>query len=180
MLRISRTPPDSGHLPPTRQGRVRCAWLAVCAWLLPAAPAALASNALFDQVTQARDLICELRPTAVPRRRGTSLMVYIESVNAASRTAKLVSSGTAGARDVQVYSGDTGVHFVEDVASSVKVTSLLSCEAWKEGKSGRKCMRYEAVSTWHFDTSVHRNVDQAFLKIGTTSYRGTCEPWRVD
>ena len=177
MLRI---PPKPAITKPARSRSVRCLRLAAIIALLPAAPSALAANALLDQINQARDLICELRPTAVPRRRGTSLMVYIESVNAQARSAKLVSSGSAGARDVQVYAGDTGVHFVEDVASSVKVTSLLSCEAWKEGKTGRKCVRYEAVSTWHFDTSVHRNVDQAFLKIGTTSYRGTCEPWRLD
>jgi len=81
---------------------------------------------------------------------------------------------------VQVYSGDTGVHFVENVASSVKVTSILSCEAWKNLPKGRKCVRYEAVSTWHFDNSVHRDADQAFLRLGTTSYRGTCEPWHME
>jgi hypothetical protein len=180
MLRTHRSPPDAAKATCAGWGIAPCAWLAASALLLALAPAAFASTALLDQVAQARDLICELRPTAVPRRRGASLMVYIESVNAQARRAKLVSSGTAGAREVQVYAGDTGVHFVEDVASSVKVTSLLSCEAWKEAKGGRRCVRYEAVSTWHFDTSVHRNVDQAFLKLGTTSYRGTCEPWRLD
>ena len=144
------------------------------------APGAHGASLLMDQVTQARDLICELRPTAVPRRRGSTIMLYIESVNAEARSARLVSSGTAGARPVQVYAGDTGVHFVEDVASSVKVTSLLSCEAWKNNAKGRKCVRYEAVSAWHFDTSVHRDPDQAFLRLGTTSFRGTCEPWHLE
>ncbi len=143
-------------------------------------PGALGASMLMDQITLARDLICELRPIATPRRRGSSIMLYIEGVNADTRSARLVSSGTAGARQVQVYSGDTGVHFVEDVSSSVKVTSLLSCEAWKNSAKGRKCVRYEAVSAWHFDTSVHRDPDQAFLRLGTTSFRGTCEPWRMD
>ena len=151
--------------------------IAALLWSIPGAHSA---SMLMDQVTQARDLICELRPTALPRRRGASIMLYIESVNADKRSARLVSSGSAGARPVQVYSGDTGVHFVEDVSSSVKVTSLLSCEAWKNSSKGRRCMRYEAVSTWHFDTSVHRDPDQAFLRIGTASYRGTCEPWHME
>ena len=108
-------------------------------------------------------------------------MVYIENVDAATHGARLVSSRTVGARPVQIYSGDTGVHFVEDVAASVKVTSLLSCQYWKNGPKGRKCLRYEAVNNWHFDTSVHRNADEAFLRLpASASYKGWCEPWRVD
>jgi hypothetical protein len=161
----------------------------VCRLVLPLAtllalgsvPGARATTPLMEQVTRAKDLICELRPSAVPRRRGgNSLMLYIENVDAGARSARLVSSASAGARFVQVYSGDTGVHFVENVASSFKVTSILSCEAWKNLPTGRKCVRYEAVSTWHFDASVHRDADQAFLRLGTTSYRGTCEPWHME
>ncbi len=136
---------------------------------------------LLDQVVQARDLICELQPIGEPRRaQRSALMLFIENVTTNAQGARMVSSNTVGARPVLVYSGDTGVHFVEDVSASVKVTSLLSCEAWKNAGKGRKCMRYEAVSAWHFDTSVHRDPDKAFLRLGATSYRGRCEPWHVD
>ena len=159
----------------------RSVQLLVALVALAPAFAVRSASVLMDQVTQARDLICELRPSSAPRRRsGNTLMLFIENVTADAQSARLVSSGSDGARPVQVYSGDTGVHFVEDVSSSVKVTSLLSCEAWKNSAQGRKCMRYEAVSTWHFDTPVHRDADQAFLRLGSTSYRGTCEPWHVN
>jgi len=94
--------------------------------------------------------------------------------------ARMVSTGTAGSRTVEVYTGDTGVHLVEDVASSVRVTSVLSCLAWKRSIDPAKCMRYEAVNRWHFDTSVRRNPDQSFLKLGENSWAGWCEPWRLD
>jgi hypothetical protein len=166
-----------------RMSRILRRWVFFIAVMGTLAPAAIiaAPSPLFQQVTLAKDLICELFPLGVPRRRSSrALMLFIENVTADAQGARLVSSNTAGSRPVQVYSGDTGVHLVEDIASSVKVTSLLSCEAWKNAGDTRKCVRFEAVSTWHFDTSVHRNPDQAFLRLGTTSYRGSCEPWRLD
>jgi len=36
------------------------------------------------------------------------------------------------------------------------------------------------VNRWHFDTSVHRNADQAFLRLSANSYTGWCEPWRME
>ena len=158
--------------------------------VLGLAPGAQGASLLFDQVVQARDLICELRadtgqggpgtPGRGRRRAAAELMVFIENVNAATHEARLVSTGSVGARAVQIYAGDTGVHFVEDVSNSVKVTSLLSCQFWKNGPKGRKCLRYEAVNSWHFDTSVHRNADQAFQRLPTSSYKGWCEPWHMD
>ena len=182
--------------------RAACAAGVGCAALaLPTG--SLAASELFNQITRARDLICELRAPAQVRNgvwtaagagnaRGTaprSIMVVIENVAADSPSARLVSSATVGARQVRVYPGETGVHFVEDVESSVKVTTLMSCTRWGEGrgadrnageKVARQCTRYDAVNRWHFDTSVHRNADQAFLKLAENSYTGWCEPWRID
>jgi hypothetical protein len=143
------------------------------------APWAQAASPLLIQIEQSRDLICDLRAAGelapeAPRR----LMLVIENVRTPS--ARLVSSAGAGARPLRVYSGDTGVHFVEDVEASVKVTSLLSCDRWKESAKGRQCTRYEAVNRWHFDTTVHRNADQAYLRLAENSYTGWCEPWRME
>jgi len=152
-----------------------------------ALPLNLGAAELFNEIARARDLICEMR--APPTTRTTaprSIMIVIEEVAMNSPSARLVSSATVGARRVKVYSGDTGVHFVEDVESSVKVTTLQLCTRWKETRrsdrnpSGSQCTRYEAVNRWHFDTSVHRNADQAFLRLSVNSYTGWCEPWRME
>ena len=152
-----------------------------------ALPLNLGAAELFNEIARARDLICEMR--APPTARTTaprSIMIVIEEVAMNSPSARLVSSATVGARRVKVYSGETGVHFVEDVESSVKVTTLQSCTRWNQTRrsdrnpSGRQCIRYEAVNRWHFDTSVHRNADQAFLRLSANSYTGWCEPWRME
>ena len=41
-------------------------------------------------------------------------------------------------------------------------------------------MRYRALNSWHFDTSVHRDPDKAFARLGTSSYHGSCEPWHLN
>ena len=159
-----------------------------------ALPVSLGAAELFKEITRARDLICELRAPATGRpgagaTKGTAprdIMLVIEGVAVDSPGARLVSSATVGARRVKVYPGDTGVHFVEDVESSVKVTTLMSCTRWNETRrsekspTGRQCTRYDAVNRWHFDTSVHRNADQAFLRQSANSYAGWCEPWRME
>jgi len=143
------------------------------------APGAQSATPLMNEIIEARDLICELRTSGTPARgRPRNLMVFLENVEA--ERARLVSSATIGARPVRVYAGDTGVHFVEDVQSSVKVTSLLSCTRYKPNAKGQQCVRYEAVNRWHFDTSVHRNADGAYLRLAENSYTGWCEPWRID
>lgn len=166
--------------PAPRRGRRLPQWLAGALLL---APCAQAASPLLTEIMEARDLICEFRVTAAQPRGGKGaaprkLMIFLESVQA--QDARLVSSATVGSRPVRVYAGDTGVHFVEDVQSSVKVTSLLSCLNWKSKPGGRQCVRYDAVNRWHFDTSVHRNADQTYLRLAENSYTGWCEPWRID
>lgn len=159
-------------------------------------PSALSATGLLDEIALARDLICELRPSGITRTptnrlnpnrpglgRGTSLrdlMVVIENVSIENGTARIITSAGIGGRPVRVYTGETGVHFVEDLQTSVKVTTLQSCTRWKDGDKGRHCIRYDAVNRWHFDTSVHRNPDQSFLRQESNSYSGWCEPWRME
>lgn len=152
-------------------------------FLATAAPAA----PLLDEMLRERDFLCELRSGVPdPRGRARTLMVVIEGLQADG--ANLYASNLSGPRKVRVYGGETGVHLVEDLPGSVRVTTVLSCLRWREaqadeanaGEAGpRKCLRYEAVNRWHFDLSVHQNPDQAFLRLAENSWAGWCEPWRM-
>jgi hypothetical protein len=126
------------------------------------------------------DLICDMRvsgsSTASGRPR-SDLMLIVDEVGAKTGAARMVSSKTIGGRGVRVYAGETGVHLVEDVNDSVKVTTLLGCELRARG--GR-CLRYSAVMAWHFDRGVHVNADLAFRRLPGTSYAGTCEAWKME
>ena len=143
---------------------------------------------LLDEMLRERDFLCELRAGDPGQRdRARTLMVFIEGMQAGS--ASVYQSNLSGMRRVRVYGGDTGVHFVEDLPGSVRVTSVLSCLRWRDandnpgagnGAGARKCQRYEAVNRWHFDLSVHQNADQAFLRLAENSWAGWCEPWRLN
>ena len=146
----------------------------------------LAANASGeDAVTLAEfsrtgDLICDMRVSGTPPTTGaprSDLMLIVDEVGAKTGVARVVSSRTIGGRPVRIYSGETGVHLVEDVGDSVKVTTLMGCEARARG--GR-CVRYSAVMAWHFDRGVHVNADTAFRKLPGTSYSGTCEAWKME
>ncbi|MFM9969631.1 MAG: hypothetical protein ACKVQK_14675 [Burkholderiales bacterium] len=136
--------------------------------------------ATLAEFSRTGDLICDMRisgsPAPVGRPR-SDLMLIVDEVGAKQGAARVVSSRTVGGREVRVYSGETGVHLVEDVNDSVKVTTLLGCELRARG--GR-CLRYAAVMAWHFDRGVHLNADAAFRRLPGTSYAGTCEAWRMD
>lgn len=126
------------------------------------------------------DLICDMRisGSAAPDGRPRSdLMLIVDEVGAKAGKARVISSRNIGGRSVSVYSGETGVHLVEDVNDSVRVVTLLGCELRARG--GR-CLRYSAVMAWHFDRGVHVNPDTAFRKLPGTSYAGTCDAWKMD
>ena len=125
------------------------------------------------------DLICDMRISGAPLRKGwprSDLMLIVDEVGAKPGEARVVTSRSVGGRGVRVYSGETGVHLVEDLNDSVMVTTLLGCEV--RARDGR-CLRYDAVMAWHFDRSVHQNPDAAFRRLPGTSYAGTCEAWRM-
>jgi hypothetical protein len=107
-------------------------------------------------------------------------MVIIEGIGVDPGTANVTSSRAVGPRPARVYASDTRVHIVEDVNDSVMVTTVLDCENWKTGSEPRKCIRFAAVIAWHFDRSVHKNPDRAFLALPGSSYAGHCEPWNLE
>ncbi len=136
--------------------------------------------ATLAEFSRTGDLICDMRSSGSAARNGrprSDLMLIVDEVDAKAGAARVVSSRNVGGRGVRVYSGETGVHLVEDINDSVKVTTLLGCEL--RSRDGR-CLRYAAVMAWHFDRSVHLNPDSAFRRLPGTSYAGTCEAWKMD
>ena len=85
-----------------------------------------------------------------------------------------------GAKGLRYYKTVSAVHFVQDLAASVVVTTVTGCEKWGRKAGEALCVRYRALNSWHFDTSVHRDPDKAFAKLGTSSYHGSCEPWYLN
>jgi hypothetical protein len=138
-----------------------------------------------DQLVEARDLVCEFYnvpdwASAEARfalRDRSDMLMVIENIRGDPESARAVNSRTVGKRSLRRYSGETGVHFVEDRHDSVVVTTLLACEDWERKRGREICIRYSAQNAWHFDTSVHQDADKAFRKLGASSYRGVCEPW---
>ena len=143
--------------------------------------ASAAETARLAQVERTGDLICEFHKSGdTGSKRSPDLMLIVEqNRGSVPGTARLLSSRSGGAREARLYAGDTGVHLVENVASSVRVTTLLSCENESGDASKRRCTRYAAVNAWHFDDSVRRDPDAAFRKLPGTSYHGFCEAWHM-
>jgi hypothetical protein len=140
-----------------------------------------------DQVYEAKELVCDFYRAdsvgetmawlGVPPR--ADLFMVLEDIRREALSASAITSRKVGARPVKLVEGEAGLHFIEDRASSVVVTTLVACSRWKR-KGGRNlCTRYDALNAWHFDRSVYQNPDRAFERLGTSSYRGTCEPWKM-
>lgn len=147
------------------------------------APLPAAAAAAYDALVDAREVICEFQKTGAPPKRGREpdMLLVIEGIEAKAQGTRIVSSRSVGAKPVRVYPSDTGVHFVQDVSGSVIVTTVLACNEWKANQGGKRaCRRFAAVNTWHFDQSVHRDPDRAFLRLPGTSYSGYCEPWNLE
>ncbi len=152
-----------------------------CASAALTVSASAGEPARLAQVGRSGNLVCEFQQSGQTRvKRTPDLVLFVEQNRSDSPgTARLVSSRTSGAREVRLYQGGTGVHLVEDVASSVRVTTLLSCEINAGEGEKRRCLRYAAVNAWHFDTSVRTDPDQAFRRLPGTSYHGFCEAWHM-
>jgi hypothetical protein len=154
---------------------------------LAACGSAFAHDAL-DDLIEARDLICEFHNTGAPHsllRRlvegeRVDMLLVIEAIDPGSGQARAVSSRQTGAKSLRYYRTGSAVHFVQDVASSVVVTTVTGCEKWGRKGGEALCVRYRAFNSWHFDTSVHRDPDKVFDKLGTSSYQGSCEPWYLN
>lgn len=156
-------------------------------FLMALAASAWAHDPL-DDLIEAKDLICEFHITGQPRsmlRRMVEgehfdMLLVIEAIDPGSGKARAVSSKQAGRKNLRYYRTGSAVHFVQDVASSVVVTTVKGCEAWGRKGDVELCVRYPALNSWHFDTSVHRDPDKAFDRLGTSSYYGSCEPWYLN
>jgi len=150
---------------------------------LVASGSALARDAL-DELIEARDLICEFHSTSAPRSvlegERFDMLLVIEAIDPSSGRARAVSSKQAGAQSLRYYKTGSAVHFVQDVASSVVVTTVTGCEKWGRKYGEALCVRYRAFNTWHFDASVHHDPDKAFSKLSSSSYYGSCEPWYLN
>jgi hypothetical protein len=153
-----------------------------------AASGSLFAHDALDDLIEAKDLICEFHITGVPRSLLRSLvegdhfdmLLVIEAIDPGSGKARAVSSKQAGSKSLRYYRTSRAVHFVQDLASSVVVTTVNGCEKWGLKGGETLCVRYRALNSWHFDTSVHRDPDAAFGKLSTSSYHGSCEPWYLN
>jgi len=160
----------------------------IAAVLLTALAAPASAHDALDDLIEARDLICEFHITGAPHsllRRMVEgerfdMLMVIEAIDPATGKARSVSSRQTGAKSLRYYHTGHAVHFVQDLATSVVVTTVTGCEHWRRKGEQELCVRYSALNSWHFDTSVHRDPDKAFNKLGTSSYHGACEPWHLN
>ena len=156
--------------------------------LLAAVAAPASAHDVLDDLIEARDLICEFHITGRPRsilRRMVEgerfdMLLVIEGIDPVTGKARAVSSRQTGAKSLRYYKTGSAVHFVQDLATSVVVTTVSGCDKWGRKDDTELCMRYKALNSWHFDTSVHREPDKVLDKLGTSSYDGACEPWHLN
>jgi hypothetical protein len=161
---------------------------ATAAVLLTLFAASGSAHDALDDLIEARDLICEFRITGMPNsllRRMVEgerfdMLLVIEAIDPGSGQARAVSSRQVGRKTLRYYKTPSAVHFVQDLAASVVVTTVNACEKWGRKGEDELCVRYRALNSWHFDTSVHRDPDKVFDKLGTSSYHGSCEPWYLN
>lgn len=149
-----------------------------------AAPSAAAQD--LGDALKAGDLICEFshgyRQSLVAELAGeprtADLLLVYEAVG--PDQAQVVSTQSPGRRTVAVRSTPGGVHFIERVGPSVRMTSLTGCErsAWKGG--AETCVRFAAQHAWHFDALAAVDPDRALERLPGGAARGGCEPWRLD
>lgn len=166
--------------------KICLAGIVLIAAFAAAAPAS-AHDAL-DDLIDARDLICEFHVTGRPRsllRRMVEgerfdMLLVIEAIDPARGGARAISSRQTGAKSLRYYRTSSAVHFVQDLAGSVVVTTVKGCEKWGRKGDAQLCVRYRALNSWHFDTTVHRDPDKSFDRLGTSSYYGSCEPWHLN
>jgi hypothetical protein len=150
--------------------------------------ALVAAPALAQEVGDALkvgDLICEFshgyRQSLVAELAGepraSDLLLVYESVQ--PEAAQVVSTQSPGRRAVVVRTTGSGVHFIERVGPSVRMTTLTGCERTK-WKNGADCARIAAQHAWHFDARAVADPDYALARLPSGAATGRCEPWQVD
>jgi len=134
----------------------------------------------------AGDLICEFREgwqrsliaDLVGEPNPVALLLVYEGV--ASDKAEVLSSRVPGRKPVAVRATARGVHFIERVGPSVRVTTLTGCTRtrWKDGVE--TCARFSARHAWHFDARALVEPDRSFKRQPSGASVGNCEPWNID
>ena len=135
---------------------------------------------------KAGDLICEFshgyRQSLVAelagQPRASDLLMVYESVQ--PDAAQVVSTQSPGRRTVAVRRTQSGVHFIERVGPSVRMTSLTGCERRKWKNGAQTCARFAAQHAWHFDALAAADPDRALERLPSGAAKGRCEPWQVD
>ena len=151
--------------------------------LLLAAPAA--AQEVRDAL-DARDLVCEFRNPyqrelfadllSEPPR--ANLMLVYEGVSQSS--AKVISSGRVGKREVVVRTiGDT-VHLIESDGPSVRVTTLTECKDTRVKDGVDTCVRFGARHAWHFDVAGTLGPDLSRVRVPSGASVGVCEAWSTE
>jgi len=149
------------------------------------APAQAEAQGLRDALAVG-DLICEFREgwqrsliaDLVGEPDPVALLLVYEGI--AADKAEVLSSRVPGRKPVAVRATARGVHFIERVGPSVRVTTLTGCERqqWKDGVE--TCVRFRARHAWHFDARALIEPDASFERQPSGAAVGACEPWNVD
>ena len=156
---------------------------------IPLAIALLAVPAAAQDVRDAldaKDLICEFRNpyqrelfadllNEPPR---ANLMLVYEAVSESS--AKVISSGRVGKREVVIRSIDDTVHLIERDGPSVRVTTLTECKDTRVKDGVDTCVRFAARHAWHFDIAGTLGPDLGRAKAPSLASVGVCEAWTTE
>ena len=153
---------------------------------IPFALALLAVPAAAQEVRDAldaKDLICEFRNPyqrelfadllSEPPR--ANLMLVYEGVSQSS--AKVISSGRVGRRNVVVRTSGETVHLIEPDGPSVRVTTLTECKDTRVKDGVDTCVRFGARHAWHFDVAGTLGPDLSRVKVPSGASVGVCEAW---
>lgn len=150
---------------------------------LAAIAASTEANQAFDDLVKAKYVHCAFFRNSVSgngsgnpyTEEDAELLLYFEEVDVSRHRARTISTRLAGSRDVTVLRGKTGVHFVDNVAGSVNVTTVFACQAWEFRGGKDTCWKFSAANIWHFDFSVYSDPDAAFEKYKADASYGFCD-----
>jgi hypothetical protein len=143
-------------------------------------------NALAAAALAAGELICEfhdgyrrsLLAAVAGDKPATEVLLVYEGLG--GDAPEVLSSRRPGRHPVVVRPGVEGLHFIEAVGPSVRVTTLTGCSRMQEKYGEERCIRFEARYAWHFDADARIDPDRAAARLPSGAASGVCEPWRVD
>lgn len=133
----------------------------------------------FDNLVQSRYVHCAFyKAYEVDRATGDLVLVEgkSESLTHFQRTdgdhARQISTGVAGAREVQVMNDGKYLHFIDRIAGMYRLTTVYGClERDKHGV----CITYGAMQSRHFDSRVLSDPDAVYEALKGSSDPGFCD-----